>query len=151
MGYRSEVAYAIRMNPLDPDGEYNKGEKKLDEDAIWSMFVTELKAKMHHAKEDLDSGVLQIMDSTKTVSFHVYDVKWYPEYEDVEEHHSFLEIAHSYNETYEQIHNIVDLFSTAFIRIGEEEDDIETNYVGDGYELIGVHRSIDINHERRNA
>ena len=63
------------------------------------------------------------------------DVKWYEGKEDVD---SYMALFHSVK-PYE------DYIDAIYLRIGEDTEDMEEKYYGDGYSLACIERSIEIN------
>tara|TARA_R110002049_G_scaffold101690_1_gene246782 strand:- start:3962 stop:4372 length:411 start_codon:yes stop_codon:yes gene_type:complete len=131
MGYRSEVKIAIQCNKA-----------VVGANAGWKTFLCEIAVNPDTkiAYEELTSSDLKNcgIDEHTTVNRIWYegdDVKWYDSYSDVQSWMALLEVAQGYQHLDEQ------LFSTAFIRIGEEDNDVETNYTSEGCELLSVYSS----------
>tara|TARA_R100000963_G_scaffold32718_1_gene24616 strand:+ start:162 stop:614 length:453 start_codon:yes stop_codon:yes gene_type:complete len=131
MGYRSEVKIAIQCNTYDT--------KKLTEKAktVWKTFLCEIAVNPDTkiAYEELTSSDRNCGIGKYCLYYDGEDVKWYDSYSDVQSWMALLEVAKKYEHLDEQ------LFSTAFTRIGEEDDDVETNYSSDGHELLSVYSS----------
>lgn len=142
MGYRSEVAYMIRMNQNvlanETDEEYK---------AKFKQFIMELKANSetelalrdYEDDEYIKYAVKMGIDYDGCeIVYHHNGLKWYSEYESVKSHHAIMDHATTWNnDEWEE------RFDVAFARIGEEEDDIETQYYGpDGYQLLGINSTI---------
>ena len=145
MGYRSEVAIGVRMNPDLVSGH----EKiKTSPEMFWKLFVSECRTK-HPTVFKNASGWLdmKVIDDKYTLRMHEYEVKWYPDYDEVKAFESIIPIAEEYNNQYES-----DIFDCAFVRIGEESDDVDCRYVGNGWELYDAHTSIagDLTDEEKN-
>jgi len=99
MGYRSDVAVAIMFNTKEDLVAFRTKHKILG--GIGEREITNLNV---------------IEYENKVVAFAYYDsVKWYDGYEDVKAVMQMLEDAQEHK------------FSTMFIRLGEELDDIEFN------------------------
>jgi len=124
MGYRSDVFYAAegpydRLNPV--------------------LMAFALKGGEYRAA--VDEVCAQRNGDTLTVRFGAPDVKWYPEYQDVAAH----------VELYEALSDALisdegeDFGNAVFLRIGEEDTDIEQKFVGDGALLANISRVININ------
>lgn len=116
MGYRSQVGYLIMFTEKEVYDQF-KVQYKLD-------------PKFELCREDESDSLrksvhLQWIDEKQLVKFEAHDVKWYEDYPDVKCHHDLLNLADEYNEKY-------DCVSWQFVRIGEEEGDIESEYGGDG-------------------
>lgn len=140
MGYRSNVAYRIRMKPLN-----NETDDEVK--AKFKQFIAECKvdSDTQRAMQEFDTydekwrsegTVLEINYDECEIFLEYQHVKWYPDYDDVKSHHAIISKAHDWNNTEENYR-----FDTAFGRIGEEQDDIEIDYEGDGYELIQLETS----------
>jgi hypothetical protein len=90
------------------------------------------------------SARLEFNDEKAYIRFEAHDVKWYEDYPDVKCHHALLDLAEEYAEKYECV-------SWQFVRVGEEVDDIESKYGGNGdassyvYPVSGI--SWDMPHE----
>ena len=117
MGYRSDVAIAIQF-PTPEQRNAFTAVIKLGTDP------TELLCLDEYTNYD---------DRTYTALFT--DVKWYPNYEDVKAHHTLMERA-------VEDHGA----SYYFVRVGEETDDIETQYNGEDvpWDVVRLHRSVSI-------
>jgi len=129
MGYRSDVAYIIRVEGIDKAKE----------------FIALIRLKGGYVFEGLkECSVSHFTDrqnGTTQVDFNFYDgdVKWYDGYEDVQGHNELLAfVEDEFNEC----------AGYRFIRIGEDNEDIETRTGGnddlDPWDDFYVHRSINI-------
>lgn len=112
MGYRSEVCMTIY------------GETEQD--------MRDLKVMMDTAGIDLDGhwspGHWGIND--EFFSFHVNEVKWYEAFPEVQAVMKVWELAISLNET-ERKEGETERFSGVFLRIGEDNTDVEEDSFGD--------------------
>ena len=82
------------------------------------------------------------------IRFHADNTKWYESYEDV------IALTALYDMFEESIDEecTTHKFNTAFVRIGDDDADIETRYVGDdAYDLESVCRTIDSAYEIKNG
>jgi len=136
MGYRSEVKIAIQCNKA-----------VVGANAGWKTFLCEIAVNPDTkiAYEELTSSDCEYcgIDEHTTVNriwFEGDDVKWYDSYSDVQSWMALLRVAQGYLGGNGPL-NDEQLFSTAFIRIGEEDNDIETDYTSDGYELLSAYSS----------
>lgn len=131
MGYRSEVMYTIE--PKDTPEAHAK----------WYVFLAEARncPTTKLAMEMIDRGG-EWADKPKEVwwrggldSQHMAimmefeDVKWYDSYKEPE---SFRALFDMIEQDYE------DDISAAYVRKGEDDDDIESRYIGDGWEMVRV-------------
>jgi hypothetical protein len=116
MGYRSEVAYLIMFNEQEVYNQF-KVQYKLDDKftRCWEDEHDNLHASVR----------LEFDDEKCRVKFEAHDVKWYDTYDDVMCHHELLKLADEYHEKY----NCVDW---TFVRIGEEDGDVERQFGGIG-------------------
>lgn len=141
MGYRSEVAWGIRLSTnLESDNELMKQLKSNDIDLNeqWRLFVTEAKVRSPNVfnEQEYESDIIKADHTKRYMWFKAGGLKWYPEFDGVKEHHAIMDLAREYNSGYEDNYNLPRLFDVAFVRIGEESDDIETEYDGEGYDMF---------------
>jgi hypothetical protein len=117
MGYRSEVAFAIKF----PTAEQR------------DAFTAVIKL----AAEPIELGCLAEYTNYDEQTYTGYfdNVKWYPDYDEVKAHHNLMERAVEDHEA-----------SYRFVRIGEENDDIEDQHRGEDvpWDVIELHRSVRI-------
>ena len=121
MGYRSEVAIGIRLN----NSKVN-----------WETFVTECKAR-HPLAFNNEALCFDIFNERKTMAFTQYELKWYPDFEDVQAFMGVINVAKEYNDQHE-----LDVFDIAYVRVGEESDDVEVDYTGNGHEMFEPYTNI---------
>lgn len=122
MGYRSDVAYIIRVET-----------PKVKE------FVALVRLKGGFIYSALGECDLHYCSEVSDFCFSAEDIKWYGGYEDVDGHNSLLEfIADDYNE----------YAAYRFIRVGENDDDVETLVGGnsdlDPWEELHIVRHINV-------
>ena len=149
MGYRSEVAYGVRVDEVNLGENATEEEKNLSADGIFLLMLTEMQGD-EVAKKCFDStneinDYLTINKENRTIKFYADSLKWYDNYKDVKAHERLYEIMEEYAEQYgsETMNNPV---SCAFIRIGEETDDVEERGGGyDPWNIMYVSRSIEMN------
>jgi hypothetical protein len=149
MGYRSDVAYGVRVDEVNLGENATEEEKNLSADGIFLLMLTEMQQD-EVAGKCFDSTYeitehLTIDKLNRTIAFYEDGVKWYESYADVKAHERLYEIAEEYAEQYgsETMNNPV---SCAFIRIGEETDDVEERGGGyDPWNIMYVSRSIEMN------
>ena len=120
MGYRSDVGLVIRRD--------EKGAIKIPE--LLAM------AKVAGVDPAIWEGADRVDSEDDVFVFLMTDTKWYDDYPEVKALEKLMEIAEK-----------AEGFSYRFVRIGEEEDDIETKVHGDDppYDCIGLDRSIAMN------
>ena len=149
MGYRSDVAYGVRVDEVNLGENAPDEEKNLSADGIFLLMLTEMQQDPIAGKcfdDTYDINVrLTVNKENRTIAFYEDGLKWYDSYEDVKAHERLYEIAEEYAEQYgsETMNNPV---SCAFIRIGEEMEDIEEKGSGyDPWNIMYVSRSIEMN------
>lgn len=121
MGYRSDVAYAVRFK----DKEHLQG-------FLAAIRMTELDDEdAKRAFDDLVHYTEEHRTPDHWLTFEIEGVKWYETYRYVKAHERFLERSEDFGASWE------------LVRIGENEDDIERQSGGDDVPLVlGVSRSI---------
>jgi len=118
MGYRSEVALVIEFKTKEQADNYlATALKKFSPDSEDNYYIQQVESKVAY------------------LFFTSAWVKWYDDYEDVMEMTKFYQ-------------NSVDadgFVGYAFARVGEEDQDIETEYEGEhAYEYINVVRKLEV-------
>jgi len=114
MGYRSQVAYVIVFDKKEVYDQF-RVQYKLDE---------KFKLCWEDEKAEFPKSVqLEWLDEYHIVKFVAQDVKWYDDYPDVICHHDLMKLADEYDEKYGGV-------EWKFVRVGEEEGDIETEVGG---------------------
>lgn len=121
MGYRSQVAFAIRG-------------KKEDVAPILTAYRL---SDMPGNKEALaELSVSKSDDGYVTLSFYAEDVKWYETYPETIALTAIFDAFQNAEQGQ---------FDGAFMRIGEDDDDITTVYFGEWpYDLMSLHRNIEL-------
>lgn len=120
MGYRSDVKALIY--PLG--GEHNL----LEYDKLKLLFNTTFQDVFEAWGEDYFSW----NDKHRVLEFDANSVKWYDSYPEVQRLTKFLSEVQDLGYEYE------------FMRIGEEDDDIETDNSGDAENFMYVERTIQV-------
>ena len=126
MGYRSDLTVLIYPEMGDSPGagadQYNQ---------LKVLMNTQFRDVVEEFKDDM-----QWVDSKHTLIFKFESVKWYPSYTDVIR---FTAMLHAFR-TAE-----LPGYCTEYVRIGEDDTDIETEYTGDTCEYrLGVSRAITV-------
>jgi hypothetical protein len=121
MGYRSDVKALIY--PANSD------KNLLEYDKLKLLFNTTFKDVFEAWGEDYFSWD----DKHRVLKFNADSVKWYDSYPEVKLLVKFLEDVRDLEYEYE------------FIRIGEEDDDTETDSTGDSEGFMYVQRTIEVN------
>lgn len=123
MGYRSEIGYVIQ------------GPKEKLLPVLMTYRMTH--SDPAEAKKALNDCTFAVEDETLTIRFFGDGWKWYDSYPEVIAHVALFD-------AFTPLTDLDDCdVSSAFIRIGEDDSDVESEYHGnDPYELIGLNRSI---------
>lgn len=123
MGYLSDVAYTIRFNEKGKD--------------LFETFLAEAKSK------DLGAALdeCEVDMDRKHINFFADSQKWYDTFPEVQVHTRLIELAEAWIASCDHIHaketgevsvNVSDYpLGYIFIRIGEDTDDIATEFGGD--------------------
>ncbi len=125
MGYRSDVTALFYVSKAE---HYPLLKLWLSENFPMDMF--------HDNIRWFDRGMV----------FEESDTKWYSDYDEVK---AFDKAAEAYHELVEDFDNSQvegqPTFCYEFIRVGENYDDVETEYYGDGCEfMLGLNRTITV-------
>ena len=119
MGYRSEVGYVIVFEKKEVYDQF-RVQYKLDE---------KFKLCWEDESDSMGKSIqLKWNDEKYIITFEAHDVKWYDDYPDVICHHDLLKLAEEYFDEYGGV-------EWKFVRVGEEEGDIETD-VGGNADLV---------------
>jgi hypothetical protein len=137
MGYRSDVAYTIRF--VHEDDTNNK--------QSFYTFLAEAKAKAATAacfteeQKTWQGGNGFIVDEGRfRINFSAEHVKWYPDFDDVKCHMALIDLAAEWANDEDNNSGI----AYVFVRIGEENDDVEEEFGGDyDWSWMSVNRSIE--------
>lgn len=150
MGYRSEVAYGVKVDDIVYSDDTPETERIISADGLFLLMLTEMQQDPIAGKCFDDSHEinkqLTIDKKNRTIVFHEHDLKWYSDYNDVQSHERVYQIAEEYAEEYDGSEYVNNPVSCAFIRIGEESDDVEERGSGyDHWSVMNVYRGIEIN------
>ena len=129
MGYRSDVAYTIRFVS---DHDTNNVQS-------FYTFLAEAKSKPECA---IALSEVTVSDKHQAFYFTANDVKWYDRYPDVSSHTALIDLARDWaQQSHEgKLHCRI---GVAFVRIGENHDDIEEILEGAyNYDWVNVERKI---------
>jgi hypothetical protein len=149
MGYRSEVAYGVKVDDIVWTSEASEKEKNLSADGIFLVMLTEMQGdevanKCFDETHEINE-YLVIDKEARTIRFHAEELKWYDSYEDVKAHERMYQIITEYAEQYEEKENMHNPISCNFARLGEEFDDIEERPAGDDpYSVISLYRGMTV-------
>ena len=116
MGYRSEVAYTIGFEDEHTMGLF-----------INYVFSTNDEHMIQALKE------CEVCFKELRINFHAYDVKWYESYDDVKGHTALYALP---NDESTQFYEKCDY---KFIRVGEEQGDIDEEYSNNTGHTIDLH------------
>ena len=149
MGYRSEVAYGIKVDDIAWSDQATEEEKNLSADGLFLLMLTEMRSdevagKCFDSTHEIND-YLTINTEARTILFYSDSLKWYDSYKDVECHERLYEMMEEYANLYDSRQNMNNPVSCSFTRIGEEIEDIEEKGSGyDPWSIMTVSRSIDI-------
>ena len=149
MGYRSEVAYGVKIEDIEFNDKATEEDKKLGADGIFLVMLTEMQqdpiaGKCFDNTYDINEH-LTIDKKNRTILFNECGLKWYDSYEDVKAHERLYSIMDEYAEEYDGREYMNNPISCAYIRVGEDPDDIEERSAGyDPWNIMNVYSGIDI-------
>lgn len=132
MGYRSDVAYTIRF--VSEDDTKNK--------QSFYTFLAEAKSRAATAPcfSDDHWAEVEIDETRLRINFAVDDTKWYPSYPSVACHEALIDLADEWANDDANFSEI----AYRFVRIGEEQEDIETKTNGSAsWDWVNVVRAIE--------
>ena len=131
MGYRSQVTAVIY--PAAPEDPMSHELYKEYETEKYNALRVLMTTKFEQLTENWFGREAQWDDRNHRLVFEMQDVKWYESYEDVKAFDAMLI-------------NITELgYCSEFVRVGEETDDIEHRYEGEGVKyILNVQRTITI-------
>lgn len=128
MGYRSDLKVLIY-----PDACASEEQMLEKYEQLKVLMGTTFKP----VSDEFGDPYMTWMHKDHALMFSLEDVKWYPNYKDVQMFMAMLETFRS-----EEIAG----YCTEFVRIGEENDDVEERHTGDNNQYyLSVRRSIDCN------
>lgn len=136
MGYRSEVAYAVRLSRNHEHDEQLMAQLKandIDLDDLWGMFIADIKVNCELA---ISCKQIRVDHKQRWLAFREGGLKWYADFEDVQSHEKILDIVCEYNKRYVDDYNLPELFDLSFVRIGEDPEDIDHRISGEGYDMF---------------
>ena len=143
MGYYSEVGYKIKFDEVVPySNDTPDSEKQSTSRDLFNIFVAEAKTK-DETKLCFDDDDFEIDEKNLFIKFYAESVKWYDNYSDVQCHEALLELADDWiTQQVEDKRLEGSCIRWGFVRIGEENDDIDERHNNDGYELVYLTRGI---------
>ena len=149
MGYRSEVAYGVKVEDIEHNDKATEEEKSLSADGIFLLMLTEMQSDPIAGKcfdDTYDINIhLTVNKQQRSIVFAESGLKWYDNYKDVQAHERLYELMEEYARLYDDRNNMTNPVSCAFIRVGEEPDDVEER--GGGYNpwsIMSIYRGIDV-------
>ena len=127
MGYRSSVVYAIEPSPdsLDKWFVFLAEARNCPTTQLAMQMIDRGGEWADKPKEVWWRGGLDSKNNSILMEFE--DTKWYDSFDEPK---SFNALFDMIEQDYE------DLINAGYIRVGEEQDDVETRHVNDGYELV---------------
>jgi hypothetical protein len=146
MGYRSEVQFVIQKKrnwawrqDLDTSPEECE-EKTQKEDEAWCLYLAELATKPETAvawktitNENYSEWEYKGGLDRENCCIWIYfsSVKWYDGDETADSFKAMFDLIEHYN----AINKQQEVIDAVYIRIGDERDDTDYEYLGDGYDL----------------
>lgn len=129
MGYRSDVAYTIRFNAEDD---------KVNEQSFF-IFLAEAKARDECALALQEVKIHAGDDPTRLwqINFRADNIKWYETYPEIASHNKLIALAEEWIDAYDRRNETPDMYCV-FMRVGENDDDIET-YRHGNYDNVTVY------------
>ena len=119
MGYRSDVAVVIYGDNRDADK--------------YALLKTLMNTTFKDVYSEFD-GTAEWHDTKRVLEFCIEDVKWYDGYGDVQK---FMQMLDSIND--------IEGLNYEFMRLGEDDNDIDTQQGGNGAEgLLRCVRTIEV-------
>lgn len=147
MGYRSDVGYKIKF---DKELEWRGNIPVEARDVITSKdmfntFIAEAKlredTKLCFNEEDVD---FKIDYENLSITFYASSVKWYDDYPDVKCHEALISLCDEWIDTHDKDERMIGSpIRWAYVRIGEENGDIDERSNNDGWDLCYTTRSIE--------
>ena len=141
MGYRSTVAYTIRFIPVEQDGiDFVMAEERAK--GCFFTFLAEAKSKEQTALcfSEEEAEYLKIDEKNLAIYFFAEDVKWYESYAEVACHEALVELSKEWADDGDCSSPYI---GGAFVRIGEELEDMVQEVWGEGdYDWIRINRSM---------
>lgn len=141
MGYRSTVAYSIRFIPVEQEGiDFVMAEERAK--GSFFTFIAEAKSKEQTALcfSEEEAEYLKIDEKNLAIHFFADDVKWYESYAGVQCHECLMGLSREWADDGDCSSPYI---GGAFVRIGEELEDMVQEVWGEGqYEWIEIHRSM---------
>ena len=138
MGYRSVVAYTIRFIPPHKD-EPERGLSTENCKATFFTFLAEAKSKEETAGAFTDECI-KVDEDNLAIYFFADNVKWYESYPEVACHEALAELSKEWADDGDCSNPYI---GGAFVRIGEELEDMVEEVWGEGqYDWISIHRSM---------
>ena len=134
MGYRSQVTAVIYpADPADPMSHELYKEYETEKYNALRVLMSTKFAPLMDMESGWFSAAAEWDDRNHRLVFELQDVKWYEGYEDVTAFNAMLI-------------EVTELgYCSEFVRVGEETDDIESRYEGEGVKyLLNVQRTITI-------
>lgn len=126
MGYRSNVMALI----------YPEAQSKLGEKAAYEQLKVLMGTTFKDVSDEFGDPYMVWLDREYVLRFDIPDVKWYPSYPDVQ----------MFSQMLSAFEGDIPGYCTEFVRVGEDSNDIETEFTGeDCQHYLSVRTSIDCN------
>jgi len=131
MGYRSDLMVLI----------YPDVDKVEDEEAKYQQLKLLMGTTFKDVSDEFGDPYMTWVDSDRVLKFKLDDVKWYPNYRDVQMFEQMLTAFKCYDEDSD-----IKGYCTEYVRIGEDNNDVDEVCTGDNnHYYLQVRRTIDCN------
>ena len=123
MGYRSDVKSCVYGDKSEVDSFIVKYQMEKEGKGVFEYFRKEIKCFELDERDRInfdENNSEPIGELTAVISLEGYSWKWYDSYEDIKAWHDFIDKAREFG------------LNTEFVRTGEEQGDVDTQYEGDG-------------------
>lgn len=129
MGYRSQVVALIY-----PESVMNSQ----DQITMYAQLKTLMATQFKEIADDWFGPHMEWHDDTMVLKFSMEDVKWYDSYSEVQ---AFTQMMNEFDAANE---DGIPGYCTEFMRIGEDDDDVECTRTGNApHYYLSMRRSID--------
>jgi hypothetical protein len=133
MGYRSNVMAII----------YPDGGNTFEASAKYEQLKVLMGTTFKDVVDEFGDPYMTWMHKEHALMFSLEDVKWYPSYPDVQ---LFEKMLAAFDVADDGSDAGISGYCTEFVRVGEENDDVEERHTGDNNQYyLNVRRSIDCN------
>ena len=103
---------------------------------VFKTFLADAKSRPEFRlifEDEVENESVEIDEERLFIKFSAESVKWYDGYDDVTCHIKFIDFVEQYTYDLEQSDDMNSIISWAFVRIGEDSDDIDSRTGGETY------------------